>query len=277
MPSLSLNIGLNNGRKLPFGGLDADAAAYIAAVEAADGQALEAPVKTAITTFIVNVKAQGGWDAIKSACILSGARTFAGALTPLKGTAPTNVRLSSDDYSRRFGISAGSTFFLTPYIDTNRANNSDPQNDKHLGIYLTNPIGILGDFIAGSGVSSGDSLISVNAGDSDFIRLKTNSSANTNLPWYLGSGFTGFSRYSSTLFAGFSNSGIQNTNYSSLSVTPTSSNITLLGRASGSATSSERISFYSIGTTIYDAINGAKAFNAINDNLTILMTAFSTI
>jgi len=275
MPKLGLGLSLSAQPFKKSG--DADAAAYIAAVEAADGQALEAPVKTAITTFIVNVKAQGGWDAIKSACILSGARTFAGALTPLKGTAPTNVLLSSADYSRRLGISALSTYFLSPYIDTNRANNADPQNDKHLGIYITNSFGSTGAFIAGSGFNSGDSTLSVNPTTNDFIRLRTNSTANTNLPWYLGNGFTGFSRYSSTLFAGFSNSGIQNTNYSSLSVTPTSSNITLFNRATGGTTSAETISFYSIGTTIYDATNGAKAFNAINDNLTILMTAFSTL
>ena len=54
------------------GGFDADATAYIAAVEAADGQALEAGVKTAINTFVVGCKADGIWTALKASCIQIG-------------------------------------------------------------------------------------------------------------------------------------------------------------------------------------------------------------
>jgi hypothetical protein len=71
-------------------GLDADAATYIAAVETEDAQALESAVKTAINDFVVGCKADGIWDAIKSSCIMAGARTLSGALVPLKGTGPTN-------------------------------------------------------------------------------------------------------------------------------------------------------------------------------------------
>jgi len=75
---------------------DADAAAYITAVETADGQALEENVKLAINSFVVGCKADGVWSAIKASCILAGARTLNGALTPLVGTAPTNANFSGE-------------------------------------------------------------------------------------------------------------------------------------------------------------------------------------
>jgi hypothetical protein len=68
---------------------DADAQAYITAVETADGQALETGVRDAINAFVVGCKADGIWNAIKASCILAGARTLTGALVPLVGTAPT--------------------------------------------------------------------------------------------------------------------------------------------------------------------------------------------
>jgi hypothetical protein len=70
--------------------IDSDAAAYIAAVEAADGQALETATRTAIDSFVKGCKNDGIWNAIKASCILAGARTLAGALVPLVGTAPTS-------------------------------------------------------------------------------------------------------------------------------------------------------------------------------------------
>jgi hypothetical protein len=83
---------------------DADAQAYITAVETADRQALEAGVRTAINDFVVGCKADGIWDAIKASCIMAGARTLTGALVPLKGTAPTNYNFVPGDYNRKTGL-----------------------------------------------------------------------------------------------------------------------------------------------------------------------------
>ena len=55
---------------------DADASAYILAVEAADGQTLEPATRSAINKFVVGCKADGIWAAIKASCIMAGARTF---------------------------------------------------------------------------------------------------------------------------------------------------------------------------------------------------------
>jgi hypothetical protein len=83
---------------------DSDVRAYIAAVEQADTQPLEQGIKDAYRDFIVGCKADGIWDAIKASCILAGARTLAGALTPLKGAAPTNNNFVSGDYDRKTGL-----------------------------------------------------------------------------------------------------------------------------------------------------------------------------
>jgi hypothetical protein len=114
--------------------LDPDAAAYIAAVEAADTQALEPAVRAAINDFVVGCKADGIWNAIKASCILAGARTLTGALVPLVGAAPTSFNFVAGDYSRKTGLVGDGS---TKYLDSNRANNADPQNSQHISAYVT--------------------------------------------------------------------------------------------------------------------------------------------
>jgi hypothetical protein len=109
-------------------------ATYIAAVEAADNQGLEEEVKAAYTEFILGCISDGIWDAIKASCILSGARTLAGALVPLKGVAPTNFNFVAADYDRKTGLVGDGS---TKYLDSNRANNADPDANNHNAIYMT--------------------------------------------------------------------------------------------------------------------------------------------
>jgi len=113
---------------------DPDALRYIAAVQTADQQSLELPVRKAITDFIAGCKADGIWDAIKASCILAGARTLSGALVPLKGPAPTNNNFVSGDYSRKTGLKGNGG---GKYLGTNYLADSNPQNDNHLGFYRT--------------------------------------------------------------------------------------------------------------------------------------------
>jgi len=94
---------------------DPDAAAYIAAVEAADtaaGQSggLETATKVAIHSFVKGCKNDGIWPAIKASCILAGARTLAGALVPLVGAAPTRQGTEGGwNYDRKTGLAANGT------------------------------------------------------------------------------------------------------------------------------------------------------------------------
>jgi hypothetical protein len=112
---ISGDLRLANTYTLPD---DADAVAYIAAVEAADGQALETATRMAINSFVKGCKADGIWPAIKASCILAGARTLAGALVPLVGTGPTNVGpFVSGDYDRKTGL--GNPSNTTKYLNSN--------------------------------------------------------------------------------------------------------------------------------------------------------------
>ena len=115
---------------------DADATAYLAAVQAADGQVLEPAVRLAVNSFVKGCKADGIWTAIKASCILAGARTLAGALQPLVGTAPTNNGFIGigTDYNRKTGLVGDGS---TKYLDSNRQNASDPQNSRHQSVYVS--------------------------------------------------------------------------------------------------------------------------------------------
>ena len=123
---------------VPRATFDPDAAAYLRAVEAADGQALETPVKRAVDDFFRGTKADGTFGALKASCILCGARTLAGALVPLVGTAPTNVAdgFVSGDYTRG-GATPGLKGDGTSYLDSNRQASDDPLNDFHLSVHIT--------------------------------------------------------------------------------------------------------------------------------------------
>lgn len=113
---------------------DPDVATYIAAVEAADGQALETNVVNAIVNFIVGCKTDGIWNAIKASCVLAGARTLNGALVPLVGPAPTNNNFVSGDYNRKTGLVGNRS---SKWLNSNRASTADGRDDMHYSIYLS--------------------------------------------------------------------------------------------------------------------------------------------
>lgn len=133
---------------------DSDVAAYIAAVEAADGQSLEDEVKAAINDFVIGCKADGIWTAIKASCILAGARTLTGALVPLVGTAPTSTSFVSGDYNRETGLVGNGT---TKFLNSNRSITSDPQDNSHIAVYASS-VGV-GAFIGADNSGSGDTFI----------------------------------------------------------------------------------------------------------------------
>ena len=136
-------------RRVGSPALDADALDYIQRVEAADGQALEPAVKTAINDFVLGMKEDQNWDKLNVTCIMAGARTLNGALEPLTGTAPTNFNFVSDDYNRKTGLKGDGS---TKYLDSNRSFTADAVDDVHISAYLTSaPIAGPGRYIAGRG------------------------------------------------------------------------------------------------------------------------------
>jgi hypothetical protein len=130
-------------------GFDRDAIAYIRAVEAADGAYLETAVKIAINNLVSGLKAESLWESMASTCLLCGPRTLAGALVPLKGDAPTAYGFVEGDHSRTDGLGDSGG---TSYLDSNRANDADPQDSKHLAVYVSTAA-TLDSYYAGAGAS----------------------------------------------------------------------------------------------------------------------------
>jgi hypothetical protein len=146
--SASARIVLAKGYTLPD---DPDAVAYIAAVEAADGQALETATRMAINGFVKGCKSDDIWTAIKASCILAGARTLAGALVPLVGAAPTPVAfVGATDYNRKTGlVGDGSTKYLNSGFDSGTA------NSDHVSAYITEGVTSTSRFIGSRSPTTG--------------------------------------------------------------------------------------------------------------------------
>jgi hypothetical protein len=258
--ALSLALSASTPEVVTTGVLDVDAAAYIAAVEAADGQSLEPAVKSAINAFVVGCKSSGIWDAIKASCILAGARTLNGALVPLKGTAPTNFNFVAGDYNRKTGLVGDGS---TKYLNSNRGNNVDPQNSRHIAAYATQGMGsAVVEVMIGSDTVSVDgvSLIYNNADNALYMHSSQNSIPSPNGVSGFGGavGFVGHSRSSSGSFTG--RFGSSNTTFTQASEAPDSGNIAVFARtpASPARFATCRLSFYSIGESLDLALLDAR-------------------
>jgi len=221
---------------------DPDAAAYLNAVEVEDGQALEAGVRKAVDDFVKGCKADGIWSAIKACCILAGARTLDGALVPLVGSAPTNNNFVSGDYNRETGLVGNGS---TKYLASNRNNDDDPEDSKHISCYTTSaatgsacPIG------SGVGVAGHSQILQTSA---SYFRINW-TSGNVTVNGILDTGFLGASRGSSSI-VDYRMSGSSNT-WSDNSTPPVGDPIDVFRRSGGSLYSNHRISFYSIGEAI---------------------------
>ena len=240
-------------------GLDADALAYIAAVEAADGQSLESATRLAINSFVKGCKTDGIWDAIKASCILAGARTLSGALVPLRGTAPTNFNFVSGDYNRKTGLVGNSS---TKYLNSNQNNNADPQDSKHLAVFRSTQIQQAG--LIGNNTNTNGASWIYDGTSADTIRLNTSPSVVLSATAFPSTGFIGATRSNSSQIS-YRFSGATTT-ASSTSQTPLNENITVF-RGVSQYTGS-RMTFYSIGESLDLA--------ALDSRVSTLMTDLTT-
>jgi hypothetical protein len=244
---------------------DADAQAYLRAVEIADQQPLEAGVVTAVDNFVVGCKADGIWSAIKASCILAGARTLAGALVPLVGTAPTNFNFVAGDYDRETGLVGDGS---TKYLDSNRNNNHDPQDSNHNAVYVTNIGTTAGMRIIGGNTviyGTGDNVIGTVSNDV-FVRQR-NSGANTGLGIVTNNSLLGVSRSASASYiARISNT---STSISQSSQSPSSADVRIFGGGSGAeaiaAPFDGRLAFYSIGESLDLTLLDARVTTLMSD------------
>lgn len=243
---------------------DPDALAYVSAVEAADGQLLEFAVGKAINDFVVGCKVDGNWNAIKAGCILSGARKKEGAFIDLRTTTQvlTNNGFADGDYNRKTGLVGNGS---TKYLNSNRANNADPQNSSHNACWVSAPaVGVL---MASSSSNTGQNYMDTNTTTNTRFANRDALSAPA-VAATTAAGLYGHSRSNSSQISYRCPQG-NGTSFSA-SQTPESRNVFLYTRSneglSFSQWSAARLAFYSIG----EAIDLAK----LDARVTALINAF---
>ena len=252
--NVSFRVGSNAVATMRKGSVhahDADAVAYLAAVEAADGQSLESAVRTAVTAFVVGCKADGIWSAIAASCILMGARTLSGALVPLRGPAPTNQNFVSGEYSRTLGLKGTayntSKLILTNYSDTL------PQNDAHIAVYMTSINSLPSQQIIAATPPTSGKLTRIIGGSSyDQVSVQVRSAAGGGVENISAqAGLVGGSRTSASLLSAYMN-GAAGTNTQNSAAPPAGQTFTVFGGTDA------RIAFYSIGTSLSLALLDAR-------------------
>jgi hypothetical protein len=244
---------------------DADASTYIEAVEAADEAAspgigaLETNTRYAINNFVIGCKQDGIWGAIKASCILAGARTRIGALTPLAGaTGPDSYGFVDGDYDRKTGLKGNRS---TKYLDTRRAGNADPQNNAHAAAYATSADTGAGAIYIGTRAGvNGATNFGKNTVSEVFFRSQSSTAAIVASP---GVGFIGVSRSQSASYEYRLDKKLGSA--LAASQTPDSNNFAVFAFSNPVAFTDARLSFYSIG----EALDLA----ALDGRVTDLMTA----
>jgi hypothetical protein len=195
---------------------------------------------------------------------MAGWNGLAGASTPLKDGAPTNFNFVSSDYNRETGLLGNGT---TKYLNSNRANNSDPQNNNHNAVYITNAVtGVIAAYIGADGTTAGANTVSQSTGIATFRCRSSGANAGANHT----TGFAGVSRNSSSQFEyrfrGSTEQGVIT------STTPTSDNVLVFARGSGGAVqipTASRMSFYSIG----ESVDLAKLDSRVTNLMSNIATA----
>lgn len=239
---------------------DADAGTYLKSVEANDAQALDTLVAQAINQFVLACKRDGTWSAISTSCILMGARTLTGALTALKGSAPTNNNFVSGDYNRKTGLVGNGS---TKWLNSNRATNAEGQNSVHLAVYKSTSTSQTNPYFLGAN----DSASVFTALGQDGIYARSTDSP-TNIGFGLESsaiGLHGVSRSSSTAYSIKRPGSSLTTGTRTSGAVTASTNFAVFaynGGGTPSLYSSSRFAFYSIGANI---------------DLTLLNTAVSNL
>ena len=226
-------------------GLNPDAIAWRNAVFAA-GSSVSGSVVSAVSGFITGCQSDGIWDAMKSVVLLAGADTLAGALAPMKGTAPTSYNFASGDYNKASGLKGNGS---STYLDSNRSSTADPADSFHCGAYLTfanNVGGSLIQDVGGATAGSSYLLFSPNnyraRGSANYTRTS------------VGTGYVGMNVSGTTLTHRAASANATQT----ISPTQATGNLFVFAGQGPTNYSLARISFYSIGEVVDVALLDAR-------------------
>ena len=252
---------------------DPDARDYILRVEAADGERLESQVQGAINAFVLGCKADGIWTSLVTSCIMAGARTVAGAITPLVGNAPTNNNFVAGDYSRTLGLLADgiSKCLATGYNNNDTTN--FPQNNSHISCYVSaSQIDTAGVLVGTQSVLQ--SLLSINYSSLTNIIFRNRSTASRTVA-SAPLGFQASTRNNSADFsyrATASGGIITDATTATTSSTPSNQLFGVFCGFSGATSnqfSAARLSFYSIGKSLTIA--------SLDSRVTTLMNTLASV
>jgi hypothetical protein len=164
------------------------------------------------------------------------------------------------DYNRKTGLVGDGS---TKYLDSNRNNNADPQDSKHLFSYFTQVVTTGAYKISmGSGQSPGDSLLGYRWDGFDRLRYKINNSTISGENGTLSPGAFGASRLNSSQISIRRNGGSNSFNISS--VTPTNATIQLFRATNINLYAAHRLAFYSIGESLNLALLDARVTTLVN-------------
>jgi len=200
--------------------------------------------------------------------VMAGWDSLAGALTPLVGAAPTNSGFIATDYDRG-GI--GITGDGTSYLNSNRANNADPQNDKHISIYLTGSLDIA-SFPIGDSTNTGRSDIYFSTSDTT---IRINGSGGLAVRPNPTSGLVAGTRSASDSFDTIVSGTVAS--QAGVSETPSSNNIAVFARNNSGTVdgvTTSTLAFYSIGSATDLALLDARVSTLMADLRAIEETGF---
>lgn len=240
----------------PLATIDPVAVAWRSAVIAA-GSSVDGGVVNAVSRFVKGCKADGIWDAMKSVVLLAGADTLAGALAPLKGTAPTAYNSANALYSKTSGLKGdGSTFYLA----SNRNGNTDPEYSFHMAAFVSeastsgSDSAVMGDNATGSGINQIVDAVTLSATLFRNRNVTGQSQAPNGQDGFLGSNRSGSASFTYR---------IGQTNYPATiaSQSPDTANIVVFGRRQFDLPQlyfPGRISYYSIGESLDLALLDAR-------------------
>jgi hypothetical protein len=252
---------------------DPDARDYIQRVEAADGERLESQVRGAINAFVLGCKADGIWTSLVTSCIMAGARTVAGAITPLVGNAPTNNNFVAGDYSRTLGLLGNDSNknLATGYNNNDTTN--FPQNDSHISCYVSVSSTDNNGVFVGTNFATGNRFtIAKNGANTCFFQNRSTTTRNAG---FEALGFQGHTRNNSANFTSRATQAggiVSEVTTAAISGTPIAA---LLGVFAGYPTAtptqfiSARMSFYSIGKSL--------TLSSLDSRVTTLMNTLASV
>jgi hypothetical protein len=219
---------------------------------------------TAIDRFIKGLKEDGIYDDLNACCVMAGWDSLAGALTPLKGTAPTNANFLDADLDRGVGLTGDGS---TKYLDSNRASEEDDRDSHHLAVFQTSPQIGSPKYIAGRGIvdAGTTTLVGVSSATNKLYTRSRNSADNGGAAGLSATGLLGMSRSARDNYDVRVNS--NNSNTVQDSQTPLTGNLWVFRSNNvGSGSSYDgTLSFYSIGSATDLALLDARVSTLMAD------------